>query len=58
MKILKNKKMILKKEKEEEKKVEEKKEKNNTEKQISSTKMRLNKRAANIDLDNLLADDD
>ena len=46
------------KEKEEGKKVEDKKEKNNTEGQISSTKMRLNKRAANIDLDNLLADDD
>ena len=46
------------KEKEEEKKVEGKKEKNNVQSQISSTKMRLNQRAANIDLDNLLADDD
>ena len=44
--------------KEKEEKVEDKKEKNTVQSQISSTKMRLNQRAANIDLENLLADDD
>ena len=32
--------------------------KNTYERQISTTKMRMNQRAAAIDLDNLLADDD
>ena len=46
--------------KEDKEKIKEnsKKDKNTYERQISTTKMRMNQRAANIDLDNLLADDD